>query len=229
MIRALIFDVDGTLAETEEIHREAFNEAFVACGIGWFWDQALYGKLLRTTGGRERILAHAATIGCEVDAAAIHARKTEIYNDNIRTGSIALRPGVEALIEHARRSDLALAIATTTSRANVTSLLHATLGRTRLGWFSSIRTGEDVAAKKPDPQVYRLVLDDLGLSGRDCLAFEDSENGLRAANAASIATVITPSVYSAKDDFTGAVSILPDLQSPDFWPENGLPASVRLS
>ena len=207
-IRALLFDVDGTLAETEELHRGAFNTAFTERGLGWKWDRDLYRDLLRITGGRERILEYARRVGAHVDAVAIHRRKTEIYNERIQAGSITLRPGVAALIDRARGNDLALAIATTTSRPNVTALLEATLGPGSSGWFASIRTGEDVEAKKPDPEVYRLVLADLGLEAGECLAFEDSRNGLLAAKEVGLRTVVTPSIYSADDDFGGADLLL---------------------
>lgn len=215
MIRAIVFDVDGTLAETEELHRRAFNETFAEFGLDWVWDRPLYGRLLAMTGGRERILAYASSRGESVDAAPMHRRKTDIYNRAIRDGGVQLRPGVASLIDRARTDGLRLAIGTTTSRPNVVSLLDATLGPGSAGLFSSIRTGEDVASKKPDPEVYALVLADLGLGGADCLCIEDSGNGLRAALAAGMRTVVTPSLYSADDDFTGAHLILSSLADYD--------------
>lgn len=204
MIRALVFDVDGTMAETEELHRSAFNQAFAEAGLSWRWDRDLYKDLLHVTGGRERILAYGGRIGQTVDAAALHRRKTEIYNALLRDGGISLRPGIALLIERARLEGLALAIGTTTSRPNVLSLLDATLGIGAARLFSSIRTGEDVASKKPDPEVYHLVLADLGLPGDHCLCVEDSRNGLLAARAAGLRTLITPSLYSEGEDFSGA-------------------------
>ncbi|CCF18389.1 Protein cbbY [Pseudorhizobium banfieldiae] len=226
MVRAVVFDVDGTLAETEEIHRQSFNHAFRDEGLDWEWDRPLYAELLATTGGRERILAHAHAMGETVDAEAIHARKTRIYTERIKKGSVALRPGVAALIDHARRSGLVLAIGTTTSRPNVVALLAATLGPGSESLFRSIRTGEDVRTKKPDPEVYRLVLQDLDLSGAECLCIEDSRNGLLAARATGMRTVITPSIYSTGEDFTGADLIIPDLShlkaSSEQWPNSSL-------
>lgn len=210
-IRAIVFDVDGTMAETEELHRRAFNQAFAECGLGWFWDPPTYARLLQTAGGRERIAAFASSLGADVDTAAIHRRKTDIYNQSIRGGGIELRPGIAALIERARARGLRLAIGTTTSRPNVVSLLDVTLGVGSTRLFASIRTGEDVSAKKPDPEVYHLVLADLGLQGSECLCIEDSCNGLRAALAAGMPTVVTPSLYSAGDNFVGALLIVEHL------------------
>jgi HAD superfamily hydrolase (TIGR01509 family) len=211
-LRALIFDVDGTLAETEEIHRAAFNQAFAEAGLPWVWGQELYGRLLRVTGGRERIAAYAQ--GCATaipDIPALHRRKTEIFNDALRRGAVSLRPGVQELLGAARSRGLWLAIATTTRRPNVLGLVQATLGGTAIAWFASVRTGEDVARKKPDPQVYLRVLADLDLPAKACLAFEDSEHGLRAAQAAGIAAMVTPSLYTQNEHFGGAAQVLRDL------------------
>jgi len=211
-LKALIFDVDGTLAETEELHREAFNRAFADAGISWFWSRPVYGRLLQVTGGRERILAYAEETGtCRVDAAALHKVKTGYYKQAMSGSAIALRDGVERLIGLALEQGLSLGIATTTSRSNVDSLFQATLGMEMLGRFRSVRTGEDVGAKKPDPEVYRLVLDDLGVGAQESIAFEDSANGLRAARALGIPTLITPGIYTREDDFTGAECILDSL------------------
>jgi HAD superfamily hydrolase (TIGR01509 family) len=215
-VRALIFDVDGTLAETEEIHRAAFNAAFAEAGLAWFWTEELYARLLEVTGGRERMAAYAdETRGAPVDIPALHRRKTDIYDKRIRSGDIALRPGVERLIRKAREDGVTLAIATTTSRPNVISLIAATLGESAVSWFASIRTGEDVTRKKPDPEVFRLVLADIGMDGADCVAFEDSAIGLRAALAAGIPTIVTPSVYTFGEDFAGAALVCRDLNEPD--------------
>jgi len=234
-VRALIFDVDGTLAETEELHRIAFNRAFAEAGMSWKWDRELYAELLKVTGGRERIEAYAKRIGAEgVDAPSLHRRKTELYNELMVPGTVELRPGIEDLLRRARQINLDLAIATTTSRSNVAGLMRATLGEEALGWFRSIRTGEDTKRKKPDPEVFQLVLDDLGYRPEECLIFEDSENGLRAAQAVAVPVVITPSIYTGEDDFSGADYVFKNLDEPfsilKFTPEfvfHGLSSDVR--
>lgn len=214
MVEALIFDVDGTLAETEELHRRSFNEAFRRFRLPWTWGHAQYKDLLTTTGGRERIERHATQMGVAVDARAIHALKTRIYNEVIMFGSVELRPGVQTLVDNARNRGIRLAIGTTTSRPNVLSLLDATFGPGSAALFDSIRTGEDVAAKKPHPEVYHLVLQDLGLPAESCVCFEDSRNGLMAAVAAGMRTIVTPSIYTADDDFSGASLIIRNLSEP---------------
>lgn len=211
-LRALIFDVDGTLAETEELHRRAFNETFAAQGLGWRWNRGTYKRLLKTTGGKERIAAYRAETGAAApDIAALHRAKTARYTDLMARGGLALRPGVAGLIARAGNAGLRLAIATTTSRPNVEALALACFGRPAALVFDVIAAGDEVAAKKPAPDVYRLALARLGLPAEACLAFEDSRNGLLSARAAGLRTVVTPSAYTGDEDFTGAWRVLPDL------------------
>ena len=215
-IKALIFDVDGTLAETEDAHRIAFNRAFADAGMDWSWDIATYRHLLLTTGGKERMRAHAAQVGytAELNVEALHARKTQIYKDLVSSGHAQLRPGVECLIRATRAAGLKLAIATTTSRPNLDALFENTIGLDVLSWFEAICFGDEVANKKPDPAIYRLALDRLNLCASQCVAFEDSRPGLLSAMGAGIeAVVITPSLYTAHHDFAEARVVLNDLGS----------------
>jgi beta-phosphoglucomutase-like phosphatase (HAD superfamily) len=219
-LEALIFDVDGTLAETEEWHRRAFNEAFAAAGLDWQWDQALYAKLLEVTGGKERMRHYLATRGQAIDDAAIarlHADKTARYVAFVEGGAMTLRPGVARLLHEAHAAGLRLAIATTTSLGNVTSLLRTTLGPEGPGLFECIGAGDMVAAKKPAPDVYQLVLDRMRVAPGCCVAFEDTPNGLHAARGAGIPTVITTSLYGGTAGFEGALMVvdrLGDVEAP---------------
>lgn len=210
-LEALIFDVDGTLAETEEAHRLAFNETFAEFGLGWSWSVEDYHLLLRTTGGKERMKAHAAAIGATLAdelVAKIHAKKTRRYGDIIASRRVALRPGIAELVREAREADMRLAIATTTNRPNVDALVEATFGQTAGELFDAISAGDEVAAKKPAPDVYLAALDKLGIAAANCLALEDSRNGLASAMAAGIATVVSPSRYTAGEDFSGAARVV---------------------
>lgn len=220
-MQALIFDVDGTLAETEEAHRRAFNDAFAAAGVPWHWDAPRYLELLAVAGGRERIRHYLQIFQphvfgqSDLDAliATIHADKTLRYAQRVEAGEVALRPGVERLLDEAGQAGLRLAIATTTSLKNVNALLRATLGPAGRERFEVIGAGEQAAAKKPAPDIYCWVLDRLGLPPEECLAIEDSSNGLRAASGAGIATVITRSLYTQSDNFEGAIAIIDNLEA----------------
>jgi HAD superfamily hydrolase (TIGR01509 family) len=213
---ALIFDVDGTLAETEELHRQAFNHAFVRHGLGWHWDRAVYKDLLQVTGGKERIRAYherrpIAPPLSDEDIAALHRIKTAHYAELVETGCCPLRPGVAELLAAAKARGQRLAIATTTSHGNIDALLSQALGRRWAADFDAIVAGDDVSHKKPAPDVYLETLARLKLNGSDCVAIEDSGNGLIAASHAGIPVLITRSMFFGDDDFTDARVVLDDL------------------
>jgi HAD superfamily hydrolase (TIGR01509 family) len=219
-LKALLFDVDGTLADTErDGHRLAFNRAFAAAGLDWCWDVALYGELLAITGGKERMRHYIERYhpdwpkprNFSALVTQLHAAKTAHYTAMLAQGAIPLRPGVRRLLTEARVAKLRLAIATTTTPANVSALLRHALGPGAESWFEVIGAGDVVAAKKPAPDIYYYVLERLGLPSSACLAFEDSENGVRAARAAGLKTVVTVNDYTHTHDFTGAAIVLDHL------------------
>jgi HAD superfamily hydrolase (TIGR01509 family) len=219
--RALIFDVDGTLAETEEIHRRAFNETFAYFDLGWEWSIALYKDLLKVTGGKERIRQFVRLDpGCghdisDGDIAELHRFKTARYAQLVASGACSLRPGVADAIHAAVVRGQRLAIATTTSRHNVEALFSATLGKGGTGLFSAIVAGDEVRQKKPAPDVYMKVLSLLETPNHECLAIEDSRNGFVAASRAGIAALITRSAYFQDEEFNGAFAIIDSLDELD--------------
>lgn len=203
-MKALIFDVDGTLAETEELHRRAFNLAFADHGWEWHWDANRYRQLLTTTGGKERIARFAAEIGAgSVDVVALHRAKTQHFA-HLMVGGIPLRPGIAHLMGEARRAGLALAVATTTSPENVEALCKACFGQRAAQVFDVIAAGDMVPRKKPAPDVYLLALERLGLDGTEALAFEDSANGVHAARAAGLPVVLSRGIYTLHEPDAGA-------------------------
>ena len=219
-LRALIFDVDGTLADTESAHRMSFNDAFREEGLDWHWYEPAYRRLLLISGGKERIAFFMDEQACtpapgttERDEliARLHARKTHIYDRRVRSGAVPLRPGVHALIESTLSHGLRLAIATTTTPANIDALLEPALGRDWASRFEVIEHGHSAPRKKPDPQVYQQALARLQLDASECIALEDSANGLQAARAAGLATVVTPTRFTSGQDFSGALRQMPNL------------------
>lgn len=218
-LAALIFDVDGTLCETEEIHRNAFNDTFAAAGLDWCWSIAAYTRLLRVTGGKERMAAYRAERGGQVpsdaEIGALHRAKTARYAAIVAAGGLVARPGVLSLVARARTAGLQLAVATTTSPANVDALCQALWQKPAAAVFDVIAAGDDVAQKKPAPDVYHLALQRLGLPPEAALAFEDSRNGVLSARSAGLRVVASPSLFTAGDDLTAATQICADLSAFD--------------
>jgi HAD superfamily hydrolase (TIGR01509 family) len=220
-LQALIFDVDGTLADTEQVHMTSFNQAFAEEGLDWHWDVALYTELLKISGGKERMRHYWMQRHPDmkvIDGGALHdtierlhAIKTAAYEAAVQQGHVQLRPGVLGLIEAAHAEGLRLAIATTTSPVNIAVLLRGAIGPHWKDLFVVIEDASTAPKKKPHPQVYTQTLTRLGLPAKACLAFEDSNNGLQAAMGAGLATIITPTSFTADQDFKGAAKLLPNL------------------
>jgi HAD superfamily hydrolase (TIGR01509 family) len=222
---ALIFDVDGTLADTERNgHRVAFNRAFADAGLDWNWDEEFYGELLSVPGGKERIgyfiTVHAPRLPALAEdlkgwVARLHEAKGRHYRRLLASGKVRPRIGIKRLIMEASQAGIRLAIATTSQPDSVRALLAGAFAPIGEDWFEVIAAGDRVPRKKPAPDVYRFILDRMNLPPSECLAIEDSRQGLEAALAAAIPTVVTVNPYTAAQDFTGAVAVLDHLGDPD--------------
>lgn len=217
MLRAILFDVDGTLAETEEFHRLAFNAAFTRHGFDASWSVAQYRELLKVTGGKERLDAYFRSRGLAVsdpDLQLLHRTKNEVYAQNLACGQAALRPGVLRLMQDALKARCMLAITTTTSLVNVDALLRQQIGPDWRQAFSAVVAGDQVAKKKPAPDVYERCLALLRIAPKQAIAVEDSPAGLASARQAGIVVLATPSVYTIGEDFSQADALVPSLGDP---------------
>lgn len=227
-LKAVIWDVDGTMIDSEEMHRCAFNLAFAKHNIGWIWIEKLYAPLLKITGGLERIRYYNLAMTKNSDDTnsddliqMVYASKKDFYTSFLVSGSIHFRPGVKRILGELQAKDIALCIATATSGRNIDTLLETQLAGLNINW-TTIVAGNDVERKKPAPDVYEKVLSLSGLAPEQCLAIEDSESGVAAAVAAGITTIAMRNSYTSDHDLSEAAVILTGLEYPeDPGPETG--------
>ena len=222
MMKALIFDCDGVLADTErDGHRVAFNRAFARKGLAIDWSVGLYGELLKIAGGKERMRQYFNEQGwpdgvSDRDAYLLdlHTLKTSLYMHIVEGGQFPARPGVCRLVDEAIADGLPLAVCSTSNERAVHAVVDTLLGPERKAQFCLILAGDVVSKKKPDPEIYKLASERLALSARECLVVEDSRNGLVAARAAGMHCLITTNGYTESEDFAGALTVVPELGDP---------------
>jgi HAD superfamily hydrolase (TIGR01509 family) len=237
IVRAVLFDVDGTLAETErDGHRVAFNAAFEALQLPWRWDEVYYGELLAVAGGRERLLydmqrrsdAPATAAAREALVGQLHRLKNDCYARIVREGKLRLRSGVAELMADCMRSGIAMGIATTTTGANVDALLTQNLAGSWRERFAAVVCAEEAPRKKPDPQVYQQALTALQLAAEEVVAIEDSPAGIAAALGAGVAVIVTRSCYFPHAHSPAALAEGASLAQCDGWQPRAREGSTRI-
>lgn len=222
-LKGIIFDVDGTIADTEEIHRQAFNHTFKEYDMDWHWPEDDYREILLISGGKERFrkyLSEDEELKNKIDnhedfVQELHKSKSEHYRKLLKSDAIKFRPGVIRLINEAREQGIQIGVATSSSMANLRTLFKEILNIEPNELFNSIVTSDTVQDKKPSPAAYQCVLAGLGLSADNCIAIEDTQNGNLAALGAGLKTIITTHSYTIDNDFTGASLVLNHLGEPD--------------
>lgn len=222
-LKGIIFDVDGTMADTEEVHRQAFNKAFQEFNLNWHWSESDYYKLLFVSGGKERFkmcLNEDKELKSKIPdpdrfIKELHKCKSDHYRAMLASGHIQLRPGIKRLINEAQNKGLQLAVATSSCLANLNTLVNTTLNLDPKEIFKTIVSSDTVTDKKPSPAVYQCALAGLGLNPENCIAIEDTRNGNMAALSAGLQTVITTHAYTTDNDFTGAALVVNHLGEPD--------------
>ena len=221
-LAAILFDVDGTLANTEYAHLKAFNLAFKEADLEWQWSVNLYKKLLAITGGRERIRYYIENYVSNFEASKplsefigeLHQVKSKYYAQQLDQGAIQLRPGVERIIKEARKEEVRLAIATTTSPENIDALFACTLGKEAINWFEIIGAGNIVEKKKPAPDIYNYVMEKMSLTPAACMAIEDSEPGIASASAAGVPVIAALNEFTSEHNFEGAALLMNNFGEP---------------
>ena len=212
---AVLFGSIGALADTSELQREAFNDAFRAHGLDWTWSRDEYQQLLAESGGKQRIAAYAESTGDQVDAAAVHQTKSENFQESLRTRPIEARPGVIETIEQADRHGVRVALVTTTSGDNVAALAQALRPQIDVDSFALVVDSSSVEHPKPAPDAYRYALESLDEDATDCVAVEDNVGGAQAAIAAGVPCVAFPGENNAGHDFPQAAHRVNELNFGD--------------
>jgi HAD superfamily hydrolase (TIGR01509 family) len=214
-LKALIFDCDGVLAETErDGHRVAFNKAFRQAGLDAEWSVEEYGELVKISGGKERMKSYFKEKADDEKIAGLHKLKTGIFMEMSEAGQLPGRTGIKRIIKEAHDAGLMLFVCSTSNEKSVSSLLKANVGEEYFSWFTELFCGDIVKAKKPAPDIYNLVKDKYNLLPDECFVVEDSRNGLLAAKAAGMNCIVTPSFYSAEEDFSEADIVVSSLGDP---------------
>ena len=201
---AILFGSISTLADTSELQRQAFNEAFAAHDLDWHWDRDEYLAMLEESGGKDRIARYAESTGQDVDAEAIHSSKSELFQRSLSESQLAPREGVVETVRQAKSKGVKVGLVTTTSDANVASLIDALSPELQTTDFDVVVSSSDVTEPKPDPAAYRLALDSIGEQAADCVAIEDNRGGVQAAVAAGVSCVAFPNQNTAGHDFDEA-------------------------
>ena len=209
--KAILFGSIGTLVETSELQRRAFNQAFSEAGLDWTWNPDEYKIMLKKSGGRNRINEYATYREIEVNAHELHLKKTKIFDNMMKEEGISLRPGVANLIGYAIDNNVHLAFVTSTSDANVDAIFMALNGQLNRNDFNFIGNDKMVSKPKPDSEIYLKALSNLKLDAKDCLAIEDTEVSMRSAINANIKCIAFPGAMALDNDFSAALHISDDL------------------
>ena len=221
-LKAIIFDVDGTLGETEQVHREAFNAAFRAEDLDWNWSTELFREISEIPGGRERLRHYVENYHPECVERfekedlflKVHRQKTRLFGRLLEDSGTSLRTGVGRLITDARSSGILLGVCTTSQLETFEILVINALGFEAISWFKAVVSGKDVRKRKPDPEGYVEVLRKLRINADEAVVIEDSPQGVQAARAAGIKVIAAPSESTREKEFAGAEIVLSDLGEP---------------
>ena len=223
LLSAVIFDVDGTISETEELHRKSFNESFKEFNLDWFWDEAIYKELINIGSGVERIEYYIKRAWPEMMEYknltkyinSIHKVKNEIFEDYIVESEIKPRPGVIRLINELKENKIRIAIVSSTSESNLLKLFKEGLNIDPLTTFDLIAHGDCTKNKRPSPEIYEWILEKLRLPPQSCIAIEDSLRGLESAKNAELNILATPSIFTKEEDFSNAKLVISNLGEPE--------------
>ena len=222
-LNAILFDVGGTIAESEEIHRVSFNEAFKEFGLNWYWDEAIYRELVFIGGGKERIKHYITRAWPEMlkqknltkYIESVHKIKGQIYEEFLNDSQLKARPGIIRLLKELKNEKIRLAIVSDTTEENLINLFKKGLGINPIEWFEILAHGGCTIQKKPSPDIYLWTLERLKLPPESCLAIEDAPRGVDSAIDAGLKVLVTPSIYTLEENFEKSSLLLSHLGEPE--------------
>jgi beta-phosphoglucomutase-like phosphatase (HAD superfamily) len=228
LLDCIVFDLDGVIADTEDLHRQAYNRAFAEAGVRVHWTEADYrARLIQSAGTKLQTVELPSGVTDPVGFRNhLYEKKRLFYLEILRTGNLEPRPGVLRLVTQALEAGIVLGAASTCAKEGALAILNRTLGPFLASSFATIKAGDDVKRRKPFPDVYLLAIESLGFPVERCVAIEDSRHGLESAKAAGLWTLVTPSRYTRGDDFSEADLVVADLERGEIDPER-LDAALR--
>eukprot|EP00898_Chlorokybus_atmophyticus_P004484 jgi/Chlat1/5036/Chrsp329S04917 len=237
--QALIFDCDGVILESEDLHRRAYNDAFkhfdVVCPEGYRnpstgateWTEDFYDDLQnRVGGGKPKMRWYFSSYGWPTSKAGpapttqeqqdslidlLQDWKTSRYQQIIAGGEVQARPGIVQLIDEAFEKGVKVAVCSAATKSSVIFVLSNLLGQDRFNRLDCFLAGDDVDKKKPDPKIYKVAAKHLGVDPASCVVVEDSLIGLQAAKGAGMRCVITYTSSTRNQDFSPADLVLPEI------------------
>ena len=215
-MKAILFGSIGTLIETSDLQREAFNQAFKEAGLDWYWDQADYIKLLKKSGGTKRIEDFAEKNNTNVDAKKIRERKTQIYNDKINSSLISPREGVLDVLDYALKNKIKIGFVTSTTLDNIEAVFKTLNNHIKRNYFDFIGNNKLIKDAKPAPDIYIKALNSLELNSSECIAIEDSVESALSAYRAKIKCIAFPGLFHVDDDFSFCLKKLDKLNTSIF-------------
>ena len=202
--KAVLFGSIGTIAETSELQRKAFNQAFKIDNLDWIWTKKIYKILLNKSGGKDRILNYASQKKISVDADHLRNLKTKIFNDYLKKNKLKPRPGVKQLISYCKKNNIKIGLVTSTTKNNINSIFFCLRGSLNIKDFDFIGNSKIIKKPKPFPDIYKLALKKLKLKANQCIAIEDSQESLNSAIRANIKCLIFPGKFHTSKKFKGA-------------------------
>ena len=215
-MKAILFGSIGTLIETSNLQREAFNQAFKEAGLDWYWDQEDYTKLLKKSGGTKRIEDFAEKNNTNVDAKKIRERKTQIYNDKINSTFIPPREGVLDILEYAHKNKIKIGFVTSTTLDNIEAVFKTLNNQIKKKHFDFIGNNTLIKKAKPAPDIYIEALNSLELNSTECIAIEDTVESALSAYRAKIMCIAFPGLFHVDDDFSFCLKKLNKLNTSIF-------------